>query len=711
MTTLLQRDAQMRPSRRMLTSLPWPSDRNDTPMITGVPAQTVALFKPSLKPKRRRFLVLAECNDVLPDQLAIESGTNIATLYTSRDPLSDVQVEVTNQRTVKGSYVYQECQANLRLAGRTIGIRMGLRPNSKPDGADPSSYAWWQWCAAERIWSGPIAEAWRIGGHLAPYTVETEGHFTKNGLDELGRRILETTGDILHGEMYVIAWRSGAVQITAHFRSGYFHNFPKPIPAFPVIQISNLNGLFEPGEIQEAPTATDGGAGDVIDLTASSQVFSREHPGRLEQIKNAVVVQPWTDLRVLAAKNKENQFVYLDPAKSDIIPAGVSRSFRFNLGIGTDPHVARYQVPPDWYCQCNVIETDAPGPAAEVAIRSRDLIEKYTQYGGFDTGRTWRYLRRDLRSGKPEEDGAEWDGDLAHGAFTLAYQLDDTPSRAWETYLHYAYHAADIGCYHGAWLGRLEIASSLTAPLPKFRVGGLVSGYLETGDPYLLEIARALTHQHMAMDWALQPRARIGRDAYPLHGILHLWDHSAEPHLLEHAETMTRRLLATQIPDGGFDSQAGAGVFTGTSCLTNPQSIGFGSGLLSPIAIVALLDREQSDDSSIIEQMAQWIRLMLKLELPEGGWTGPGKTQRYPLIGSAALFTMTRLGQKLCDKRAINAVHRFVEAMNRDQSCVAGTHAFTSLLFAHIADAEINRSCELDEQPSLSPSLHPDAAG
>src|SRR5207248_3368780 len=122
----------------------------------------------------------------------------------------------------------------------------------------------------------------------------------------------------------------------------------------------------------------------------------------------ATIVQPWQDLRFLANKTKHEELIYLPPAKPDVLPAGVSRTFWFNVSLnGKSSPVARYSASPPWYRQCNVIEAENPGPAANMARRNVELIDQSTQKGGIDTGRVRRYRRRDLKLHTPQEDGAE----------------------------------------------------------------------------------------------------------------------------------------------------------------------------------------------------------------------------------------------------------------------------------------------------------------
>jgi hypothetical protein len=572
---------------------------------------------------------------------------------------SNVEMHTLRESLDKTKYVYRECEARIKVAGKDISLRMGLLPNTNVDRADdPEAYSWWQWGRAERVWSGELAEAWRIGGHLVPYTIDTPGKWDRPELTELGDLINQYCGDILHGDVFAIVWRDGLMQITAHFKSAYFHAFPKEIPAFPVLYF-------------DSPS---------IRVDAATR-----------RLSDGIVYQPWDDLRFLANKDKHDRMIYLPPEKPDVLPAGVSRTCWFNLHVaGGSTEVARYRVAPSWYHACGVIETDQVGPGSQLASRNAQLIRESTETNGIDAGRVWRYLRRWEKLNIPQEDGAEWEGNLAQAMFTLGYQTGEPPGEHWQLYLRHAYHAADVSIYHGAWMGRLECTAAFTAPLPKFRFGGFLYGYLETGDPYLLELARSVAGVYMAMEWALEPRIAIGRDSYPLSCLMALWDHAPEPMYLDFAKQMATRLLSTQQPDGGFTGQAGAGVLTGTSCVPGVRDIHFGNGILSPIALLEWATRDTRWPPEFVPKLRKWADLMLSLQKEDGHWYVEGKSNEpYTLTGSATLWSLIKAGQILNDPRCIDAVRRYLDAMNSKEAVVLGTHAFLSVQYAHVADAAL----------------------
>lgn len=673
--------------QRALTSVPWPAAREDVPVAAGVSSQAVPLFAPVSRPRLRRFLVLSEDSGGLPDELEVR-GDDLGLrgepgVRDRSEPFSDVSIEVVRERVERQEYVYRECEAVATVGGRRLGLRLGLDPGS-------GDCSWWQWCQAERLWSGPLVEAWRVGGFIPAYSVHRRGGFSADGFTSLGRHLVEECGDVLHGDIFLLVWRSGVLQLTCHFKAGYFHTWPKPIRAFPLVAVSGLRGDFGETEIGEQQLCVGQPGDDTLDFAPAGLMFAGSHRALVRPRDSLTTIQPWTDLRVFAYKSKDNELLNLEPDDPSVKPAGVSRSFWFTVSLdGADPRVGRYRVPPSMYEACGVLETSRIGPAVEMASRSVTLQKEYTQRGGFDTGRVWRHLRWDLRTGAAQQDGADWDGNLAQGLFTFAYQTGEWPDQVWQLYLQQAYHAADVAVYHGSWMCRLEGSVAFSAPLSKFRFGGPLVAYLETGDPYLLEVCRSLAGVYMAMEYANQPRSAMGRDAYPLTSVLSLWDYTADDLYLSFARQAALRLVRTQHPDGGFSGQAGAGTYTGISSVPAEEHIGFGNGLLAPLGLLewAVRDRELPD--AVRVAVERWVELMLRLQTDDGLWLNKSKGSFYSLIGAAALYSLVKAGELLGDERCVRAVDRFLTAMNNQHDGVLGTHSFLAPLYAHVADAAL----------------------
>ncbi len=626
----------------------------------------------------------------LPEKFLISKGSAMA----PQPHTLDIAWHTLAEQLDREHYIYREQEARVSDGKRSLGLRLGwMLPGTSGD--SPNDFTWWQWCAAEPAWSGPVAEAWRLGGHLATYSRETKGGFPKqdgSNLLDLGKRIVEEQGDILHADIWLVWWRCGLVQIRAHFKTTYFHVAPRPLHGFPVIAIGAEERLPDSGKFADGDLVFPLGAGHVS-LGPSALMFENGAVGRWFRPESGVaVLRPWEDLRVLANKDRINTMHYLPPASPDVMPEGVSRTFSLNISFdNTSPDVGRYAVPASWYQQCGVVASDVIGSATRIAKRGANLLRAHTQRGGFDTGCVWRYMRRDLRSGVPQEDGAEWDGDTAAGLWTLAYQTGENPGENWPLYEAIAVHAADVAVHHGHSLQRLENSIAFTAPLPKFRFRGILTAYLETGDPYLLDVAQALAGSYMAINSANLPRSAIGRDAWPVTSLLDLHDYSDDSIYLRAARRCIANLLLSQESDGGFSGQAGAGRISGIAAVPATGSIGFGSGLLAPIAIFEWERRDpENRPPDFGQRIKLWADLMHRRLEPEGFWSqNPDSPSPYPLISTGAFFSLPQAALFSASSQPIKDLAKAIDYLEDRALCVDGTHAFLGCLYSHFAEASL----------------------
>ena len=683
------------PGTHAVVSLPWPADEKSIPSSPDALLQCVDLFPDAESPSMKRQFCLLQNDAGLPKEVRIEKDTAQA----SHPHEVTINWHTLHETLDKEKYTYCEQEARLDDGKRSFGLRLGWMLQGTA-GTSSEDFTWWQWCAAEPAWSGPLAEAWRLGGYLATCSRNSAGGFPKqNGsnLLELSRRIVEEQGDVLHADVWVVWWRSGLVQLRVHFKTPYFHVEPRPMHGFPVIALTNSGALPTEGNFSDNELQFPFGNGQ-ISLEPSGLMFEQNSQGRWMHPENGTaVLQPWNDLRVLANKDRTNTHHYLPPASTDTMPEGVSRSFSLNISLeGKTPPVSRYSVPPEWYRSCGVLACTASGSATAAASRGADLIKSNTRRGGFDTGFVWRYLRRDLRTGTPEEDGAEWDGDTAAGLWTLAYQKGEDPSLFWPLYEAIAVHAADIAVHHGRCLQRLENSVSFTAPMPKARFRGILNAYLETGDPYLLDVSTELATTYINLQTANLPRVAIGRDAWPVTSLLELHDHTGDALYLRASRRIIHALLRTQQPDGGFSSQAGAGRLSGMSSMPSKASIGFGSGLLAPVAIFEWARRDSEHlPVDFSQRINRWVKLMQDCLQKEGYWSQNQEIPvPYPLITTSAFFTLPQAAGLAGDQGLLAALGKAVEYLEKTTTHVNGTHAFLGCLHAHWAEASLTNPPE-----------------
>jgi hypothetical protein len=581
---------------------------------------------------------------------------------------------------------------------REIGLRLGLELE---DG-----YSWWQWTRAELLWHGPVADAWRIGGHIVTHTVAATPTLPEAWTS--CEAIARLAGRQIAADVYLVVFHSGLVQITAHFKNNHYIVPAEDVPGLPVIQITGLAGSFAETVLDGSQLVLDGSGGDFVDLEPCADLFDSGHPGLVHPVDGGgILLRPFDRVEIVAHKTKTNELVYLGKPDQRGLPAGVSRSITLDVHLsGHRARPVRLRVPSVWYAHCGVLNGITNGPCEEPhlglahdwAARSRDAIYENTARGGFDTGRVWRYLRRDLRSGEAQLDDAEWEGGTTQALLIDSYVRPEAAH--WHLIRHQLYHFADIAVHHGHMMVRCHGYNTMHAPLPGHRVGALVLGYAETGDPYLLETARAVADTWMWRETTNEPRHAMGRDAYPLAGVMTLYDYTGDERYLDFGRQLVTRLLATQTPGGGFTGQGGVGLLGGRGNVGGDKDISFGNGLLAPIGLFEWALRDQRHPPKFREQMTRWYELVLSMQQADGGWPQGSKegNPSYPLIAAGLLFTFSAYHRLWNDARGLRALRRYLECALARGEFLLGTHSFLAVLYATFFEMEV----QLEDQTGRS---------
>ena len=529
-----------------------------------MPSQVVSLFASATAPRLRRFLLLNHRPGGLPEELSI-AGAAPSPARSSTFSTCDI-VTLKEEVARDAAYVYREGEARLTINGNPFNLRLGLLPNQHADSSDPAHYSWWQWCRAERLWSGELAEAWRIGGHLVPYTIDAPGQWTSPGISRTRR----------HAQRISAATSSTATSTSSP---------GKPVSCSSP-SISNPR-TSTPGPSRcrrfrssRSPTDCNSTSAHRVRCSVGRTFFP---PSVV--IDGMMVVQPWKDLRLLANKTREGKLIYLPPEKARCFPRRHLAHIAVQRRASPVP-AARMsrdtKSSPRGTQRCGVIETAAAGPAADLGERNADADSR-----GNPAGRH-RHRSRLARSQplrrlpRPEEDGAEWEGNLAQGMFNLAYQRGDSDPIHWRCISITPITPPTFRSITApGWAGWNA------PPRSPRRCRSSASAALSTAilKP-AIPICSSSPAPSPASTWRWngrsEPRSCIGRDAYPIANLMALWDYDPQPLYLDFAKQMITRLLSTQQPDGGFSTQAGAGVLTGVSCRAGVRDIHFGRAFCLP---------------------------------------------------------------------------------------------------------------------------------
>src|SRR4029077_16296957 len=106
-------------------------------------------------------------------------------------------------------------------------------------------------------------------------------------------------------------------------------------------------------------------------------------------------------------------------------------------------------------------------------------------------------------------------------------------------------------------------------------------------------------------------------------------------------------------------TQAGRGCPPGVSPKPAVPNIPFGSGILSPFAILEWATRDNRWPDDFLPRLRKWATLMLETQKPDGHWYVEGKSDEpYTLTGSGTVFTLIKAGQILKDPACTDAVRR-----------------------------------------------------
>lgn len=274
--------------------------------------------------------------------------------------------------------------------------------------------------------------------------------------------------------------------------------------------------------------------------------------------------------------------------------------------------------------------------------RAADAFVRNSASGSFTSGGVYRYLDQ-YRKGSYElsMDGNEcrslyrrayWDGDAAlyDLATRNAYFMADLAVD----------HARDVVHYHN------DGPQWRTFSLIYQRFAGIVYGYLETGDPYLLETAEAVARNYVSQHLHNWPRRGIGRDADPLAGFLTLWDYTGKEEYFEFARTMSEHIASVIDDDGVWLAGSGVGPLMGCNAeLGSPWN---GGHLLH--GFVEYLMRDRDAAPQLLQAGARALRHVQEMLFERHDGFHPascgfaGRTQWYLAcrLGDAKLIADTR---------------------------------------------------------------------
>jgi hypothetical protein len=521
-----------------MVSLPVPEDADYRISVPGTRSQSVPVgfwprseAHPGGSRRTRRALLYFEQKTGIkstvvelvpegPEQPTGETGWSVEVV-----PLEDIARHSDEEYW---HYFRQPCEVRLSRGGDEIRFALCIE--------NETGLHRWQYVQVEKLWGGSLVDAYRIGGHI--YTAD-ESPLTMEKLQELGNIIVHPDCTIA-ASVYLLVFANGTAQATGHWINGRIYGGIGDQKGLPAVEV-------------RAPK---------LNLAPAAHLSSEHRTNALREEGERTIWQPFENttitIRHLPGENGVEDITI--PASIDGLPMGVARSATWLMGVGdVEPAIDRYAAPPEWHAAC---QDFAPFPIElrdgefeRLGRLAAETILSNSVSGKFTSGGIYRYLNQ-YGLGCYE---LSMDANECRSLFRRAWR--DSDARFHDLALRNAYFMADIAVdhtrdiihYHG------DNPGWRTYSLIYQRFSGIVLGYIETGDFYLLDTAEAVARNYMSLHLQNWPRHGIGRDADPLNGFLLLWDYTANEAYFDFARRFAHHVSLVIGENGEWRSGAGIG--------------------------------------------------------------------------------------------------------------------------------------------------------
>jgi len=603
----LHRLGEARPAGLWIASLPVPPGVGVDFSLGGKPTFAQPLGEwPGREGWPRRLLMAADGGDASPDTLRPDAPA----APTGAAPEAELALI---EESPEPFYYWRADALKLAWQGKTTRLMLGLRVGGEAH--------WWQFCRLVVERDTPTCRVIAMSGAVPVAQVT---------MDDLAGKAYNAPflhyQNWVYGVIYARLHTNGVCEIYArHTNSKFVDEGREFHGAVPVIGISVDGVQPDPAALQDLTTGareefTLGGVS--FDVNEISRLGTPEKPGRVDAVGETLIWQPYLGMELYGGAAPAQQLgnPYIFEAKDQVIPHGMSRTLRFTLSLNParSPRVVRYQAPSWWYGLC---EEFSPAPLLPVKNEYDAVLEYERQWarrtllrGGFEDGSE----ARGATSGKPERPEPGWEGEMPGAMFLAAYWSGDGFDH--DLALRCAYCYTDIYIDHAAKLVRMHGQAPPAMALPMNRIHACLYAYLETGDPYLRDIAEAVIETSYRVHKNAWPRLSIGRDACFIRGAVLLYRYLNDRHYLNFARDSIRTVGESQFPDGSFGDQGGGtGIHGWNQYIVKPWM-----GCMATGGALDLLDLFPEDETALqpAARFADWL-MRERHDLKNGvkGWS------------------------------------------------------------------------------------------
>lgn len=585
-----------------ISSLPLPRGASTDWSLDGRPtwAQPIGQWFDTDSRAPRRLLLASDAGGEAPDRLRVQPGaTRSNHLSDALPPTAEAELFA---RCDEPGFMWERHLLRLRHGERSVGLAMGLRHDGEVH--------WWECCRLIVLAESPRCRVIEMGGAI-PHKL--------NGIAELmeqrgyDHRFLHRH-NWLYGRLFARLHANGVCEVFAHHINSRFVDDGLELDdVAPVIGIAcpspaaaaeRWSGLWDGRQPRlDLP-------GVSFDLTESARLATPEQPGRIDREGSLLAWQPYMGAELfggIAAQQRTGD-PFICRAVDRRFPRGMARTLRFSLSLSDrPPEVARYLAPAWWFGHCEELLPDALLPVSSdydaTITDARQWVREHIVRGGFEDGAVPRQAGPAVSHGSVIRRESGWEGEIPHAQFISAWLSGDADE--YHDALRSAYHFTDVVIDHAAKAVRMHSYPPHAFSMPMNRVQGTIAAYLETGDPYLIETARAVLDASHAANRNAWPRLAVGRDACYGRSAAMLYRYFGSEHARQMAREVAMMVVESQRPDGAFGDQAGGtGVHQWGAYITKPWM-----GLLALGCVLDYLELVPDEPAMLaaVRRFADWL--------------------------------------------------------------------------------------------------------
>ena len=501
----------------------------------------------------RRALIMAEFPKTLPEYVDIELipankiGNKPAVLPEGMARILTDQ-EIYHKRDDK-IYHYVRREESLRICtGKNeYDLRLGME---MPSGE--KNYQ--QWCTIIPACHGKLFSSFTFGGHIyagledRPMTVDEARNVDK--LDFSRERTVAARA-------FIRLEYDGRMEIDAHFANIQGYGSGDMCFGLPFIEITMISGDEPEIHTEITPERVMRNAGTWRwSPLATTKIFMGHNQSGLGG-----------GLAGGGVKEYEEKFV--DHSENGLVN-GAGCSFHLEVSPRASVYPIRYLADSGTYVSFSLFGIQTPATRHnrfpfmhELSTLCRDVFLRNVAKEGICRGGVYRYMDQHPQ-GRYE---FSMDGNEAAFLWRGAYLCGDPElyQLAWDASRFIGDVALDHYYFNIHYHG--DNSEWKVFSLIYLRFAGMIYNYLESGDPWYLEMSRAVADRWITVNRQNQPRRNMGRDTEPVEGILMLYDLTGDDHYFQSAWEIASDVRRSLDENHYWRSGFGVGPYWGVNAL------------------------------------------------------------------------------------------------------------------------------------------------